>query len=126
VLDVIDEAVEPLGFEPRVLIDGPLDTGLDDATVADAVATLREALTNVAKHAEATRVDIAVVVDDDSVRLTVTDDGTGPPTGERTDPTSMGHGLDNMSTRASRHGGSSELRPGANGGSVLEWRIPRR
>jgi signal transduction histidine kinase len=128
VLDVIAEAAETLGFEPRVLIDGPLDTGLDDATVADATATLREALTNVAKHAQATRVDVTVIVDDTSVRITVTDNGTGPPTHPQpaTDPShGHGHGLTNLTTRATRHGGTCQLRPNNNHGSTLDWRIPR-
>jgi signal transduction histidine kinase len=126
-LEVIDEAAEPLGFEPRVLIDGPLDTGLDDAAVADAAATLREALTNVAKHARASRVDVEVVVDGDTVRIKVSDDGTGPGDRKRSEPSATsGHGLENMATRAARHGGSCELRPREGGGSVLEWRIPRR
>jgi signal transduction histidine kinase len=124
-LDVIDEAAEPLGFEPRVLIDGPLDSGLDDATVADAVAVLREALTNVAKHAHASRVDVEVIVDHDSVRVEVSDDGVGPPPPQRPEPHS-GHGLENMSTRAGRHDGNCELRAREGRGSVLEWRIPRR
>jgi signal transduction histidine kinase len=125
-LDVIEEAAEPLGFEPRVLVDGPVDTGLDDATVADAVATLREALTNVARHAHASRVDVAVVVDGDSVRVEVRDDGVGPGGGTPSEATTGGHGLDNMAARAARHGGTCELRPGEGGGSVLGWRIPRR
>jgi signal transduction histidine kinase len=108
-----------------VLIDGPLDSGLDDATVADAVATLREALTNVAKHAHARRVDVEVVVDGDSVCLMVSDDGDGPGDRKGHDPTE-GHGLGNMLTRAARHGGTCELRPGDERGSVLLWRIPRR
>jgi signal transduction histidine kinase len=125
-LNVIDEAVDALGFEPRVLVDGPLDTGLDDATVADAVATLREALTNVVRHAHATRVDVAVVVDDRTVSITVTDDGAGPR--RRSEPGSPGEGrgLDNMATRAARHGGTCDLRAGDDGGAVLDWRIPRR
>ena len=126
-LDVIDETVEPLGFEPRVLIDGPLDTGVDEATVADAVATLREALTNVAKHARASRVDVEVIVDGDTVAVTVSDDGRGPGDRKRSEPSvTTGHGLANMATRASRHGGSCELRSREGGGSVLEWRVPRR
>jgi signal transduction histidine kinase len=124
-LEVIEEAAEPLGFEPRVLIDGPVDSGLDDATVADAVATLREALTNVAKHAHASHVDVEVVVDGDSVCLRVSDDGVGPPVRKRSE-SPAGHGLENMSTRATRHGGSCELRQGDQAGSVLEWRVPRR
>jgi signal transduction histidine kinase len=125
ILDVIEQAAEPLGFEPRVLIDGPLDSGLDDATVADAVATLREALTNVAKHARASHVDVEVIVDGENVSLEVIDDGVGPRDRKRSEA-DAGRGLENMSTRAGRHGGSCELRAGDKGGSVLEWRIPRR
>jgi signal transduction histidine kinase len=125
-LDIIDAAAETLGFEPRVLIDGPLDTGLDDATVADAVATLREALTNVAKHAQASHVDVAVVVDDATVHITVTDDGIGPQPGSRSKASQAGHGLENLLTRATRHGGTCELRPADPAGSTLDWRIPRR
>jgi signal transduction histidine kinase len=120
-LDVINEASESLGFEPRVLIDGPLDTGVGDNLAADVVATLREALSNVAKHAQARTVDIEVVVDDHQVRLQVTDDGVGPPERRSGD----GHGLDNLATRAKRRGGDFALRAGDERGSVLEWRVPR-
>jgi signal transduction histidine kinase len=123
---VIDDMSEPLGFEPRVLVDGPLDTGLDDATVADAVAALREALTNVAKHAHASQVDVAVIVGNDTVTITVTDDGVGPPTRKGAAPAGGGHGIDNLTARAARHSGTCELRPGNDRGSVLTWTIPRR
>jgi signal transduction histidine kinase len=126
-LDVVEAAVETLGFEPRLLIDGPLDTGLDDATVADVVATLREALTNVAKHAHAGHADVAVVVDDTNVHITVTDDGVGPQQRDQSNATAhTGHGLQNLLARATRHGGTCELRPADPAGSVLDWRIPRR
>jgi signal transduction histidine kinase len=119
-LDVIDQATESLGFEPRVLIDGPLDTGIDDDLALDVVAVLREALSNVARHARATKVDVEVVVDDDQVRLEVTDDGVGPPAGP-----ASGHGLVNMATRAQRRGGTFELRANTASGSSLEWVVPR-
>ena len=79
-LAVAREAAVPLGFEPRVLLDGPMDTGVDARLGDELVATLREALSNVARHAEATRVDVEVEVDGD-VRLRVSDDGIGPPAG---------------------------------------------
>ena len=120
-LDVIDEAAESLGFEPRVLIDGPLDSGIGDSLAADVVATLREALTNVARHAQAGRVDIEVVVDADEVRVQVTDDGVGLTKG----PSGEGHGLKNLQARATRRGGTFELRPAGPHGCVLEWRAPR-
>ena len=92
-----------------------------DARVGDElVATLREALSNVARHAQATRVDVEVEVSAD-VSLRVSDNGVGPPANEL----SAGNGLRNMGDRAAMLGGSLELRPAPAGGTVLEWRAPK-
>ena len=120
VLDVVDDATASLGFEPRVLIDGPLDTAIDDGLVKDLLAVLREALSNVARHAQASRATVDVIVNDETVVLKVTDDGVGPPAGDAAEPNG-GLGLANMSTRAERHGGTFELAAAEGGGTVLEW-----
>ena len=53
-LATVSAASDALGFEPRLTMDGPLDTAVR-SDVADAMmATLREALSNVARHADAT------------------------------------------------------------------------
>jgi signal transduction histidine kinase len=80
---------------------------------------LREALSNVARHAQATRVEVEVVVTDQVV-LRVVDDGIGPPA----PGAPSGHGLRNMKARAARRAGRFELRPGPSTGTVLEWRVP--
>jgi signal transduction histidine kinase len=81
---------------------------------------LREALSNVARHARATRVDVEVIVADQVV-VRVIDDGVGPP-----GPDALrGHGLNNMQARAERHGGSFKLHAGLDGGTVLEWQVLR-
>src|ERR687898_1473302 len=49
------DAAGPLGFDPRVLLAGPLDPGVDDRVSPELLATLREALSNVARHAKASR-----------------------------------------------------------------------
>lgn len=70
--------------------------------------TLREAVTNVIRHANATRCVIGLEVGGDSVRLTVADDGTGGPIEE-------GNGLTGMRQRLFAAGGSMALverRPG--------------
>ena len=117
ILDVVDDATGSLGFEPRVMIDGPVDTGLDDGLVKDLLAVLREALSNVARHAQATRATVDCVVDDSQVILRVTDNGVGPPTDEGGD----GLGLGNLSTRAERHHGTFNLAAAKGGGTTLEW-----
>src|SRR3546814_12225590 len=85
------------------------------------LATLREALSNVALHARASRVDVEVVIDAD-VCLRVIDDGVGPPGVD--DP--RGKGLSNMQSRAEALGGSFALHPGPGAGTVVEWRVPQR
>jgi signal transduction histidine kinase len=122
VLEVVRESSGPLGFEPSVLIDGPLDTGVGDGVTEDLLATLREGLSNVARHARASRAEVEVVAQSDQVRLTILDDGIGPPDGE----VIYGHGLRNMAARADRAGGSMVLQAREGGGARLEWSVPRR
>jgi len=118
---VLEEAARPLGFDPRVLFDGPVDTSTDERAAGELVAVLREALSNVARHAHASRVDVEVVVDD-GICLRVSDDGKGPPTEGMT----LGSGLRNMEARAVALGGQMTVRSGELGGTCLEWRVPRR
>lgn len=120
VVNLVREAARGLGYEPRVLFDGPVDTGLGERAVAALVSTLREALSNVTRHAQATRVEVEVIAGSD-VCLRVIDDGRGPPV----DGQPIGNGLRNMTARARELGGSMELRRGADRGCVLEWRVPR-
>jgi signal transduction histidine kinase len=114
---VVDDAAEGLGFAPAVRLDGLLDIVVDDATGDHLVAVLREALSNVARHAHATRVDVSVSAGED-LTLRVVDDGVGiPETGRRS-------GLANMADRATGLGGEFGVRAGDEGGTVLEWRVP--
>lgn len=120
ILVLAKEAADSLGFEPRVLLDGPLDTGLDERVGPELLATLREALSNVARHAQASRVDVEVVVGGE-VTLRVADNGRGWPTGEH----HRGNGLRNMQARAAKLGGGLALTPNTPAGAVLEWRVPK-
>ncbi len=119
VLALVSGSTGTLGFRATCVFDGPVDTAVDESMASELLATIQEALSNVARHASATRVSVDVVVQE-ALRLTVTDDGTGPPApaGHR------GQGLKNMAARASRQGGRFELRPGAVAGTVLEWQVP--
>ena len=114
------EAAGPLGFEPRFVFEGPVDSGVDDNVAAEVLATLREALSNIARHARATRAQVEVVVAD-AVTLRVIDDGKGPPAPSAP----RGHGLKNMESRAALRGGRFELRAGTTTGTVMEWQVPR-
>jgi signal transduction histidine kinase len=76
---------------------------------------LTEALSNTARHAQATRLEVSLAVGDDRVTLVVRDDGIGiPPGGRRS-------GLRNLAERAEALGGDFTVRPGPAGGTELTW-----
>jgi two-component system NarL family sensor kinase len=75
-------------------------------------------LSNVARHARATTVRIEVQVARGTATLRVSDDGVGI-----SDSANEGNGLQNMRTRAERHGGRCSV-TGARSGTVLEWTVP--
>jgi signal transduction histidine kinase len=121
-LGVAREASRALGFEPAITFDGPIDTVLGQEKASSAVATVREALSNVTHHAQATRVEILVAVDDRKLTIRVIDDGVGlSPDADQ----SGGRGLRNMRDRAERLGGRFRLTSSArNRGTVVEWILP--
>ena len=87
------------------------------------VATYRiaqEALTNVARHAQALHCLLRLAIDAEAVQLTISDDGQGIPAGHR-----IGVGLHTMHERASELGGSCTITPGPSGGTTIQVRLPR-
>ncbi len=117
-LALTSDSAGSLGFDPHVVFDGPVDTVPDDVA-AELLAVLREALTNVARHASASQVDVEITADSDVV-LRVTDDGRGLPEERR----AGGRGIGNMEARASRLGGAMLAGGVAGAGTTLEWRVP--
>ncbi|MGW6706317.1 GAF domain-containing protein [Streptomyces sp. NPDC054956] len=119
-VQAVDAAAEGLGFAPALRMEGLIDTDVPPAVADEVLAVLGEALTNVTRHAEATRAEVSVVAEGGVVTVTVTDDGVGLPEGGRRG------GLRNLAERAERLGGRMEVAsPAANGsGTCLEWRVP--
>ena len=124
-LAVAAEVSPVLGFEPSLRFSGPIDAVVPEPVVDDLVAVLREALTNAARHAHASRVDVDVTTTTKELLLQVTDDGVGISANGRSS------GLANLRQRAERHGGSLTLDTGisdpmqpTNEGTRLRWTIP--
>jgi signal transduction histidine kinase len=113
---VTRDAARALGFEPHVVFDGLIDSRVPDAVRDQLVPTLREALSNVARHAHATKATVSVTVDDRHVRLIVEDNGEGIPPG-----VPPGEGLRNMAERATALGGGCDVRRSAGRGTIVEW-----
>jgi len=120
VAELCAESVRSLGFEPSVSVSGPIDTEVSEHVTGHMLAVLREALTNVARHAHASRVHVGLEVADHRLRLTVADDGIGLPT--ESSPASRG--LTNMAERAKLLGGSFTIAPGAESGTEMSFEVP--
>ena len=117
---VIEQAVSALGFVPSLRFDGLIDTTVPDRLADQAIAVLREALSNAARHALARHVDVLLAVTRDTLTLTVNDDGVGmKEIGRRS-------GLRNMDVRAKARGGHLTVAPREPSGTTVEWRVPLR
>lgn len=119
VLSVCSEAARALGFEPEVLFEGAIDTAVDGRTGDHLLAVVREALSNVARHAGAASARVTLTADVGMLTLRVADDGHGA---DDIDP--AGHGLRSMRDRAEQLGGTISLVPGPDGGALLCWTVP--
>jgi PAS domain S-box-containing protein len=118
VLHVLDDHRDALGFEPRIRFEGPVDAMSDEVAV-ELLPAVREAISNVARHAEASSVEIAIENVGDFVTLRVLDDGRGLPA-----TVDAGNGLRNLSERAHRLGGRCLVTARPDGGTMLEWQVP--
>ena len=118
VLGVVLEAALSLGFMPKVQVDA-MSADVPKAIVGELLSTLREALANVAHHADAHAVEVQIQVGTD-LTLIVHDDGRGFPESSA----KLGRGLVNMTERAQRLGGDLEVPHTSGGGLTLKWHVP--
>jgi two-component system sensor histidine kinase DevS len=120
VVEVIEQEQDALDLTPELMFAGPVETVSDDI-VEHLISTLRESLSNIARHARAGSVRVRIEVTPGEVLLVVDDDGVGF-TG---DGEAEGNGLRNMRDRATVLGGASGLTPCSPHGTRLTWRVPR-
>ena len=118
VLRIVRDERQALGFEPRIRFDGAVDT-TSDRVASELLPAVREALSNVARHARASSAEIELKRTDGVVTLRVIDDGRGVAP-----KFAGGNGLRNLSDRAARLGGRCLLAARAQGGTMLEWEVP--
>jgi signal transduction histidine kinase len=120
VVELTEEMASSLGFRPQVAVKGPIDNLIRQHVADHLLAVLREALSNVGKHAQATSCSVTISVADD-LSLEVYDNGTGIvlPLAD-----GAGLGLVNLRSRAEKLGGSFEIRAAQDAGTRLLWRVP--
>jgi signal transduction histidine kinase len=85
------------------------------------ILAFKEALQNLAKHAEAHVAVLHLELNDQAFSVSITDDGKGLPEAiaglEK-------NGLDNMQARLRSIGGRAEISPGPQGGTMVRFIIP--
>ncbi|MDI6105867.1 GAF domain-containing sensor histidine kinase [Actinoplanes sp. NEAU-A12] len=117
--ETVEAAAETLGFRPELDTSGPVDSAIPDDIKPEILAVLREALSNIARHARASSARVSVRAADGEVVLHIEDDGVG------FDPSRARGGIVNMGERAHDIGGAFEIGPAPHGsGTVLTWRAP--
>ncbi len=104
-----------------------VDTQLDELTLPDEQALaiyrmVQEALTNIAKYAEAHRVQVVLRRSGDQIELRVEDDGRGFDPAVH--PTSGGHGLRGMRFRIRACGGDVVIRSAPGQGTTVKALLP--
>ncbi len=119
----LEDAIIDADPENESLVD-ELESRVGADVADDVVAVVREGLSNAARHARATSVQVRVTVQGrgprGSVRVEVEDDGVGadPEVARRS-------GLANLAARARRHGGRCDLAEDARQrGTLLVWEVP--
>jgi signal transduction histidine kinase len=116
-LDTAAEAAAGSGMTPSMRISGPVDALVPPDVATHAVAVVREAVSNVVRHAAASTVTVTVEAGEDLL-VEVVDDGVG------CDPDAARSGLRNLEQRAHDCGGECRVARAGVRGTRLSWRVP--
>ncbi|MEU7834950.1 GAF domain-containing protein [Nonomuraea sp. NPDC049129] len=118
VAELVDGAAAHLGFRPGLRLEGQLDTLVSQSVAEQVAAVLREALSNLVRHAKAAKADILLEAAAGRLTLVVTDNGVG------IEPDGRHSGLANLEERATRLGGTFTVDSPEGGGTRLSWSVP--
>jgi PAS domain S-box-containing protein len=115
------EFEKQLGIPCRFSSNKPeIELSLDHATALFRI--FQEALTNIAKHAKATLVQVQLVKTNRFVRLEINDNGVGINANDRAKPKSFG--IRGMVERSTAMGGSLSVDTAPHGGTVVAIKVP--
>jgi signal transduction histidine kinase/ligand-binding sensor domain-containing protein len=121
VLEIAARAEELGGLAVEATVDAQVDSKLSARIGNEVLSVVREAMSNVVRHAHAKHayLSVEIVSNPDSLLIVVSDDGVG--IGEAS---SIGNGLGNLRSRAVSIGGSLEISSSSETGTRLEWLVP--
>ena len=123
------QAIDGLEVQTEIDLGPESDQRRLDAELESTIyRVVQEALTNVSRHAQATRATVSVLEREGLIRASVTDDGQGLPEAERLGPRGDGleggFGMSGMRERAELVGGELELVPAPGKGTTMRLTVP--
>jgi signal transduction histidine kinase len=121
VLVLLRELRPVVGFDIRAMFDGPVDTAISDVVSENLLAAIREAVTNIGRHADASAATVAIDLSGGLCRLQVEDNGCGLSS---TESVVGGLGLGNLRRRAEKLRGEFRIESPGSGGTALTWVVP--
>ncbi len=121
ILGLVRELTPVVGFEVQVEFEGPVDTAVSDEVREHLLATIREAVTNIGRHAHATQARLQLDITPGQCRLVIVDDGRGLG---GADARPGGLGLVNLRRRAEKLQGTFVVESPPAGGTSLSWQVP--
>lgn len=116
---MVRQILEEHSIDYRVEFEGPVDSLLADTHHGDVEAVVRETVSNIVRHSQATRASVAVRVSPAHITIEVSDDGIG--IGDET----RRSGLANLEARATKSGGTFRIDTATPHGTTIQWHIPR-
>jgi signal transduction histidine kinase len=118
IVDLVEGARGHLGFMPGLQMEGRLDTRVSAEVGEHLLAVLRESLSNIVRHAKASKACVSAEAGDDRLTLLIEDNGIGLPADGRRS------GLRNLKERATRLGGEFDVDSLKEGGTRVRWSVP--
>jgi two-component system sensor histidine kinase DevS len=110
-----------VGFGLDVSFDGPVDSAISEKIAEHILPAIREAVTNIGRHAQATHANVRISVRNGLCVLRVTDDGQGI---YASDKSHRGFGLGSLQRRAEKLGGTLAVDNLESGGTQVTWQVP--
>ncbi|WP_220702393.1 sensor histidine kinase [Rhodococcus opacus] len=121
---LVDSTTNRTGLRFRLFMGQGLD-GIEGEMAEDVYRIVAEAIHNVVKHAEAGKVEIRIGVRDQRLRASISDDGRGLSSPREDIPGhSTGYGLQTMTERAERWGGTVTVKPRKRSGTIVQVSVP--
>jgi signal transduction histidine kinase len=123
VLSLLQNLRPVVGFDVLTTFEGPVDAGIPDIISEHLLAVIREAITNIGRHARASKATVVICASDGQCRLRIIDDGCGMA---ETNPAGhgLGLGLGNLQRRAEKLHGEFLIESPDAGGTILTWQVP--